>query len=157
MDNKLLLVFILLFLSFLLLFYYLKLKTNLIMLLSIIIVLCINKLIVQKEYFFESKGVSGEAVVGLNEDPNKYIERGLIDYILRSGEAGSDNLVAQLPFYGSEKTTSSTPTLKTKKGAWREILKLIRDDYTKDPQDEPSSSLAQIPFNGSETPTTSTA
>ena len=48
MDTKILLIFILLFLVFLLFFYYIKLESNIVLLLGIIIVLCINKLIVQK-------------------------------------------------------------------------------------------------------------
>ena len=71
MDNKLLLIFILLFLSFLLLFYYLKLKTNIIMLLSIIIVLCINKLIVQKEYFNDNYDhIYNELIAWMNSSPD---------------------------------------------------------------------------------------
>ena len=71
MNNKLLLVFILLFLVFLLIFYYLKLKTNLILLLSVIIVLCINNLILQTEYFNDS----------FKTYNNNNIARSLIQYI----------------------------------------------------------------------------
>ena len=87
MDNKLLLVFILLFLSFLLLFYYLKLKSNIIMLLSIIIVLCINKLIVQKEYFIENE--------------HEYRQRDLIEYILNYGKKTVKPSPIKYDFIGS--------------------------------------------------------
>lgn len=51
MNSKLLLVFILIFLVLLFLFQYLKQDSNIIVLLSVIIILCVNKLIMQKEYF----------------------------------------------------------------------------------------------------------
>jgi hypothetical protein len=139
MDNKLLLIFILLFLSFLLLFYYLKLKTNIIMLLSIIIVLCINKLIVQKEYFTETD----------------YIRRDLINYMLnyKGDEDGiENNSKLSLSFYGSEQNPSST--LPTKKNEpWQtvltNILNLLKFQPTKSANEIPN-----IPFIKSIEPST---
>jgi len=115
MDNKLLLVFILLFLSFLLLFYYLKLKTNVIMLLSIIIVLCINKLIVQKEYFNETEDII----------------RKLINYMVTDNNV-DPKLKSYLPFLGSQESNdtkvnrNNTAPVPTK--LWSDVLIKMREE-----------------------------
>jgi len=51
MDTRLIFVFILLFLMLLLWFQYNKLESNIIVLLSMILILLINKLLIQKDYF----------------------------------------------------------------------------------------------------------
>lgn len=51
MNNQIIFIFILLFLSILLLFYYTKLQSNIIILLSLTTILLINYLIVQTEHF----------------------------------------------------------------------------------------------------------
>jgi len=51
MNSHIILTFILLFLIILLWFHYFKIQSNIVVLLSIINILLINKLIVQKEYF----------------------------------------------------------------------------------------------------------
>ena len=51
MDKKIILIFIFLFLTLLLWFQYFKIESNIVVLLSIILILLINKLLIQKEYF----------------------------------------------------------------------------------------------------------
>ena len=112
MYTKILLLFILLFLVFLLLFYYLKLKTNIIFLLSIIIVLCINKLIIQTEFF---------------EDDIKY---NIIDIIqqLKIDANSNSNSTPKLTFMGS--STNSVLDRTTKKILSNdEILNKLRNKY----------------------------
>jgi hypothetical protein len=149
MDNKLLLIFILLFLSFLLLFYYLKLKTNIIMLLSIIIVLCINKLIVQKEYFYDT-------------DNFEHIYDKLIDYLL-SNPKNETNPLSKLSFLGSE-SAEDVPTQKsqTPDDTWQTILSNMKYGHTNKQDNSPSDQIP-LPFRGSmltpstpSTPSTST-
>ena len=144
MDNKLLLIFILLFLSFLLLFYYLKLKTNVIMLLSIIIVLCINKLIVQKEYFNERDDII----------------RKLINYMVNDNNDESPT-PAQLPFLGSEQETNdnevnsnNTASVPTKR--WRQVLTEIRTKFSNNHVSD-NTTISTLPFiNSIKTPRTPT-
>ena len=129
MDNKLLLIFILLFLSFLLLFYYLKLKTNIIMLLSIIIVLCINKLIVQKEYF--------------NDSDSNEIHNELIDHMISTKP--SKEKTSPFSFYGSESGNTKSHPNATSKATFHNILKSIKkgildsDEKDEGQQDTPST------------------
>ena len=52
MNNKLVLFLLLIFLILLLLFLYLNIKSNIIILLGVIIILLINDLIVNKEHFY---------------------------------------------------------------------------------------------------------
>jgi hypothetical protein len=129
MDTKLLLTFILLFLSFLLLFYYLKLKTNIVILLSIIVVLCINKLIVQKEYFTETN----------------YIHRDLIDYMIGDTEPPVNKKIS-LPFNGSNINIESIPTTSF---TWKSILKQIKGKYTNDSNIATDISPNQLEFDTS--------
>ena len=51
MEPRVIFVFILLFLVILLWFQYNKLESNIVILLSIILILLINKLLIQKDYF----------------------------------------------------------------------------------------------------------
>ena len=148
MDNKLLLIFILLFLSFLLLFYYLKLKTNIIMFLSIIIVLCVNKLIIQKEYYKDKQSTKAQ---------KKLIKRGLIDYMLDDEPVSNFNTF--MPFLGSEPNKSiATTSVNTneEQPSWNEILSEMRDEINTEPVNN-SKAIPTFSFLKSlETPTTST-
>ena len=134
MDNKLLLIFILLFLSFLLLFYYLKLKSNIIMLLSIIVVLCINKLIVQKDYF------DGNKFKEPRDPEDGYRQRDLIDYILNFGNETKPTPI-KYDFIGSTPSDNSTINNTIDKTDWKEILKNIKSELS----DRPTPHASRIP------------
>ena len=148
MDNKLLLIFILLFLSFLLLFYYIKLKTNIIMFLSIIIVLCVNKLIIQKEYYTDKKLV--------REKKQKLIKRGIIDYMLKKKPESKIN--SFMPFLGSvpnQSTATTSVNTNKKQPSWDEILTNMREEIKTVPVNE-QQSVSNFSFSGSiESPNTS--
>ena len=109
------------------------------MLLSIIIVLCINKLIVQKEYFTEKD----------------YIKRDLINYMLtyKGEEDGTgNNSELSLSFYGSEQNPSPTlPTTKTE--TWQKVLTNILNTLHIQPTNS-ANEIPKIPFIKSIEPST---
>jgi len=126
MYTKLLLLFILLFLVFLLLFYYLKLKTNIIFLLSIIIVLCINKLIIQTEFF------------------DYDIKYNIIDIIQQFKPKTNTDSTPKLTFMGYSKNSVLDSTTK-KILSDDEILNKLRNKYNSSDSNGNSKNNISLP------------